>query len=60
MVSYPETAEVAMSVRSECVLLDNGPLVEQAIRALDITLLQMQEYQQKSLGKLHILQWVDQ
>lgn len=45
--SRAEITDAAMGVRAECVMLNKGPYVEDAIRALDDILRRMQDHQAK-------------
>lgn len=53
--SRAEITDAAMSDRAECVMLNKGPYVVEAIRALDSILLRMQHHQQKKRSLLRRL-----
>ena len=54
--SRPEFTDAAMSVRAECVMLNKGPYIVQALRALDNVLRRMQDHQYKKNPLLRALQ----
>lgn len=54
--SRPEFTDAAMSVRAECVMLNKGPYIVQALRALNNLLLRMQDHQYKKNPLLRALQ----
>jgi pyruvate kinase len=45
--SRAEITDAAMGVRAECVMLNKGPYIDDAIRALDDILRRMQDHQSK-------------
>ena len=54
----PEFTDAAMSGRAECVMLNKGPFVVRAVRALDSILGRMEEHQHKKGARLRALsQW---
>ncbi len=53
--SRAEITDAAMSVRAECVMLNKGPFVVDAVRALDNILLRMQDHQVKKRPMLRRL-----
>jgi len=56
--SRPEITDAAMSVRAECVMLNKGPYILEALRVLDDILIRMQEHQHKKTSRLRALhQW---
>jgi len=54
--SRPEITDVAMSVRAECVMLNKGPYIGDAVMLLDDILQRMQEHQYKKSSRLRALQ----
>ncbi|MDY6813165.1 MAG: pyruvate kinase [Pseudomonadota bacterium] len=52
-----ELTDAAMAGRAECVMLNKGPYIERAIRALDDILVRMQAHQQKKFSRLRALHW---
>ena len=61
MPSRAEVTDAAMSERAECVMLNKGPFVRQAVRTLDDILRRMQTHQTKKramLRPLHIAEAV--
>ncbi len=62
--SRAEITDAAMSARAECVMLNKGPFIEDAIRTLDDILRRMREHQRKKQSRLRRLrswygQWPD-
>ncbi|MGZ7027417.1 MAG: pyruvate kinase, partial [Acidimicrobiia bacterium] len=62
--SRAEITDAAMSTRAECVMLNKGPFIEDAIRTLDDILRRMREHQRKKQSRLRRLrswyaQWPD-
>ncbi len=55
-VSRAEVTDAAMSQRAECVMLNKGPLVLEAVRVLDDILQRMQGHQDKKRPMLRKLQ----
>lgn len=55
MPSRAEITDAAMSSRSECVMLNKGPYVVDAVKALDSILQRMQEHQTKKTSMLREL-----
>jgi pyruvate kinase len=53
--SRAEITDAAMSERAECVLLNKGPHIASAIRALDDILRRMQDHQEKKRARLRPL-----
>jgi pyruvate kinase len=53
--SRGEMTDAAMAVRAECVMLNKGPFVLDAVRALDRLLARMAEHQNKKTPKLRAL-----
>ena len=52
IVSRPELTDAAMSGRADCVMLNKGPYILQAVRTLDNILRRMQEHQRKKSARL--------
>lgn len=52
-----ELTDAAMAGRAECVMLNKGPYIDRAIRALDDILVRMQAHQQKKFSRLRALHW---
>ncbi len=59
MPSRAEVTDAAMSERAECVMLNKGPYVRDAVRTLDDILRRMQAHQTKKRALLRPLQVVD-
>ena len=55
--SRPEFTDAAMGVRAECVMLNKGPYILQALRALDNVLIRMEAHQHKKISRLRALHW---
>ncbi|SEL52562.1 pyruvate kinase [Nitrosovibrio tenuis] len=55
--SRAEVSDAAMSERAECVMLNKGPHIIQAIQMLDSILQRMQGHQQKKRALLRRLHW---
>lgn len=55
--SRGEFTDAAMSVRAECVMLNKGPYIIQALRALGHVLARMQDHQSKKVSRLRALHW---
>ncbi len=58
-ISRPELTDAAMGVRAECVMLNKGPFVAEAVRTLDDILTRMQDHQRKKFTRLRALHWQD-
>jgi len=61
MPSRAEVTDAAMSERAECVMLNKGPFIREAVRTLDNILRRMQAHQAKKramLRPLHLAQHV--
>ncbi|HEU5039815.1 MAG TPA: hypothetical protein VFT84_03280, partial [Gemmatimonadales bacterium] len=56
MPSRAEITDAAMGERAECVMLNKGPHVVQAVRALDDILRRMQDHVSKKSSMLRELQ----
>ena len=55
--SRPEFTDAAMAVRAECVMLNKGPYITDALEALVNVMVRMHEHQRKKFPKLRALQW---
>jgi pyruvate kinase len=55
--SRPEFTDAAMAVRAECVMLNKGPYILDAIEALVNVMNRMHEHQRKKFSRLRALQW---
>lgn len=55
--SRPEFTDAAMAVRAECVMLNKGPYILDAIEALINVMMRMQEHQRKKFSRLRALHW---
>lgn len=55
--SRPEFTDAAMAVRAECVMLNKGPYILEAIEALINVMTRMQEHQRKKFSRLRALHW---
>ena len=55
--SRPEFTDAAMSVRAECVMLNKGPYILDAVRSLNAVLKCMQAHQRKKVSRLRALHW---
>lgn len=55
--SRAEMTDVAMAERAECVMLNKGPFVLDAIAVLDNVVEKMQAHQQKKTSQLRALHW---
>jgi pyruvate kinase len=55
--SRAEITDAAMGVRAECVMLNKGPHIIEAIQSLDDILHRMQSHQQKKSSLLRRLHW---
>lgn len=53
----PELTDAAMSGRAECVMLNKGPYVLQALTTLDSILARMQDHQYKKVSRMRALHW---
>jgi pyruvate kinase len=50
-----EVSDVSMADRTECVMLNKGPFIVQAVNLLDDVLLQMKSHQDKKTPRLRAL-----
>lgn len=57
VVSRPEITDAAMSQRAECVMLNKGPYITEAVRILSEVLQHMEQNQFKSHTHLEALEW---
>lgn len=55
--SRPEFTDAAMAVRAECVMLNKGPYILDAIEALVNVMVRMHEHQRKKFPRLRALHW---
>ncbi len=55
--SRPELTDAAMSGRAECVMLNKGPYLAQAVTTLDSILTRMQDHQYKKVSRMRALHW---
>lgn len=55
MRSRPELTDAAMGVRAECVMLNKGPYVLDAVRLLDEIMQRMETHQRKKMPRLRAL-----
>ena len=55
--SRPEFTDAAMAVRAECVMLNKGPYILDALEALVNVMIRMQEHQRKKFSRLRALHW---
>lgn len=54
-ISRPEITDAASSVRAECVMLNKGPYVQDAVEVLGDILTRMQQHQEKKFARLRAL-----
>jgi pyruvate kinase len=55
-----EVSDAVMADRAECVMLNKGPFILQAVKLLDDVLLRMQAHQEKKTPRLRALHsWED-
>ncbi|MDD4914045.1 MAG: pyruvate kinase [Methylococcales bacterium] len=55
--SRPEFTDAAMAVRAECVMLNKGPYIVDALEALRNVMTRMHEHQRKKYPRLRALHW---
>jgi len=55
VVTRPEMTDAAMSGRADCVMLNKGPYIVDAVHTLDSILRRMQEHQRKKTSRLRAL-----
>ena len=53
--SRPEFTDAAMGVRAECVMLNKGPYINDAVQALHKVLARMQDHQRKKVSRMRAL-----
>ena len=56
-VSRPEITDAAMSIRAECVMLNKGDYIAEAVEVLDNILHKMDAHQYKKVSRLRKLHW---
>jgi pyruvate kinase len=57
LINRPEITDAAMSVRAECVMLNKGPYIADAVRILQDILTHMDAHQYKKISRLRRLHW---
>ncbi|MDD3448414.1 MAG: pyruvate kinase [Gammaproteobacteria bacterium] len=57
VASRPELTDAAMGVRAECVMLNKGPHILEALGTLDDILARMRAHQRKKSARLRALHW---
>jgi pyruvate kinase len=57
MPSRAEVTDAAMAERAECIMLNKGPFVLDAIDVLDHVVARMQSHQQKKSSRMRTLHW---
>lgn len=57
ITSRAELTDAAMSGRAECVMLNKGPYVVEAVKRLNNILIRMQDHQHKKEARLRALHW---
>lgn len=57
IASRPELTDAAMSVRADCVMLNKGPYIGQALHTLGDILSRMEAHQRKKSARLQALHW---
>jgi pyruvate kinase len=57
VIARPEITDAAMSVRAECVMLNKGAYITDAISVLDNILTRMDAHQYKKVSRLRRLHW---
>jgi len=55
--SRPEFTDAAMAARAECIMLNKGPYILDAIEALVNVMIRMHEHQRKKFSRLRALHW---
>ncbi len=56
-ISRPEISDAAMSQRAECVMLNKGPYIAEAVAILSEVLERMEHHQYKSHTHLRVVSW---
>lgn len=59
VTSRPELTDAATSVRSECVMLNKGPYITEAVRVLSNILSNMEHQTHKKVSLLKPIKWTD-
>jgi len=57
MIDRPEITDAAMSVRAECVMMNKGPFIADAVVILNDILTRMDAHQYKKVSRLRRLHW---
>jgi pyruvate kinase len=57
MLTRAEVTDAAMAERAECIMLNKGPFVLDAIAVLDIIVASMHSHQKKKSSQMRALQW---
>jgi pyruvate kinase len=57
IASRPEFTDAAMAERAECVMLNKGPFILEAVEALGQVLQRMERHQDKKSSRLSALDW---
>ncbi len=57
MPSRAEITDAAMAERAECIMLNKGEYIPQALRVLDSVVTRMQDHQHKKVSKFRALHW---
>jgi pyruvate kinase len=57
VASRPEITDAAMAVRAECVMLNKGPYIQNAVSILSDVLQRMEAHQFKKISLLRALHW---
>jgi pyruvate kinase len=57
LINRPEITDAAMSVRAECVMLNKGPYIADAVRIIQDILTHMDAHQYKKISRLRRLHW---
>jgi pyruvate kinase len=57
VIDRPEITDAAMSVRAECVMMNKGPFITEAVAVLHDILIRMDAHQYKKVSRLRRLHW---
>ena len=57
LIDRPEITDAAMSVRAECVMMNKGPFIVDAVVILNDILTRMDAHQYKKVSRLRRLHW---
>ncbi|HWS02319.1 MAG TPA: pyruvate kinase [Gammaproteobacteria bacterium] len=57
VIDRPEITDAAMSVRAECVMMNKGPFITDAVAVLHDILIRMDAHQYKKVSRLRRLHW---